>query len=83
MKIMREKKKLYNLKFDELKAKMIYINENLTTQSKNILFNARKFVKENGWKFAWSSRGTIFVKKTENSKAFLINAIEDLEKLQK
>ena len=49
---------------------MIYINENLTTQSKNILFNARKFVKENGWKFAWSSRGTIFVKKQKIPKPF-------------
>ena len=82
IKIMKEKKKLNNADLTEIKAERVYLNENLSKMSRNLLFLARKFKKENGWKYAWSSSSTILLRKDEKSKVNVINSVEDIEKLQ-
>ena len=82
IKVMKEKKKLYDADFSDIKAERVYINENLTKSSRNLLYLARRFKKEKGWKYAWSSSGTILLRKDEKSKVNVINSVEDIEKLQ-
>ena len=82
IKVMKEKKKLYDADFSDIKAERGYINENLTKSSRNLLYLARRFKKEKGWKYAWSSSGTILLRKDEKSKVNVINSVEDIEKLQ-
>ena len=82
VKIMKEKKKLYDADLSDIKAERVYINENLTKSSRNLLYLARRFKEEKGWKYAWSSSGTILLRKDEKSKVNVINSVEDIEKLQ-
>ena len=82
IKVMKEKKKLYGADFSDIKAERVYINENLTKSSRNLLYLARRFKEEKGWKYAWSSSGTILLRKDEKSKVNVINSVEDIEKLQ-
>ena len=82
VKIMKEKKKLFNADLNDIKAERVYINENLSKTSRNLLYLARRFQKEKGWKYAWSSSGTILLRKDEKSKVIVINSVEDIEKLQ-
>ena len=81
-KVMKEKKKLYIADLSDIKAERVYINENLTKASRNLLYLARRFQKEKGWKYAWSSSGTILLRKNEKSKINVISSVEDIEKLQ-
>ena len=46
IKVMKEKKKLYDVDLSDIKAERGYINENLTTSSRNLLYLARRFQKE-------------------------------------
>ena len=82
IKVMKEKKKLYDADLSDIKAERVYINENLTKSSRNLLYLARRFKEEKGWKYAWSSSGTILLRKDEKSKVNVINSVEDIEKLQ-
>ena len=82
VKIMKEKKKLYDADLSDIKAERVYINENLTKSSRNLLYLARRFKEEKGWKYAWSSSGTILLRKDEKSIVNVINSVEDIEKLQ-
>ena len=81
-KIMKEKKNLYNADLSDIRAERVYLNENLSKTSRNLLFHARRFQKEKGWKYAWSSSGTILLRKDEKSNVNVINSVEDIEKLQ-
>ena len=82
--IMKAKKKLANANLNGISDGKIYINENLTKYSRNLLFHARRFRRDNGWMFAWCSQGgTILMKQQMNSPVIVINSMEDIEKLQK
>ena len=81
--IMKEKKKLANANLNGISDGKVYINENLTKYSRNLLFHARKFRRDHGWMFAWCSQGTILMKKKENSQTIVINSMEDIDRLQK
>ena len=82
IKVMKEKKKLFNVDLNDIKAVRVYLNENLSKTSRSLLYLARKFQKEKGWKYAWSSSDTILLRKDEKSKVNVINSVEDIEKLQ-
>ena len=83
MNIVKVKKMLANAKINGISNGKIYINENLTKSSRNLIFHARRFRKDNGWRFAWCSQGTILLKQKESSQAIVVNLMEDIEKLQK
>ena len=76
IKIMKEKKMLFNHKLSEIIANNIFINENLTKTSRTLLSRARKFRKENNWKHAWTKNGSVMVR-------LVVNSFEDIEKLLK
>ena len=85
VKIMKGKKNLANANFSNVSKNVdrVFINENLTPFSRDLLYHTRRFQKANGWRFSWSSGGVVLMKEKENSKAVVIRCIKDLEKYAK
>ncbi len=83
LKIIKNKKKLVGVEFGKLgiNAKKIFINENLTNQSKALLFKANTQRKEKEWKFIWTSNGNIYLRKDEGSPIMHIRDERDLVKI--
>jgi len=58
----------------------IYINEHLTFYNKNVLLRGKQLVKTDRLAYAWSKRGAIFVRRTENEPAVRVWCELDVEK---
>lgn len=56
----------------------IYINEHLCVENKIFLGKALQLKREKSWKYTWTSRGRILMRKTENSKVIQITCDDDL-----
>ena len=56
-----KKKKLANANFSGISKDIgkVFINENLTLFSRDLLYHTMKFQKANDWKFSWSSDGNV------------------------
>ena len=82
VKIMKEKKKLANADLNSKgkNVEKVYINENLTPFSRDLLYHTRRFQKDNDWRYSWSSGGAILMREKENSKAVLVRCVKDLSK---
>lgn len=77
-------KSLYAKDFGFDSEKQIYINEELTQHSRNLLNTAKKLLKEKAnFKFIWTSDGKILAKKDENSKVILIRNKWEVQQLIK
>lgn len=78
-KILNAKRKARNLTLFNIgmapqnKDKNIFINEHLTLNAQALFKRARHLKTKGHFKYAWSRGGKIFLKKTETSKAILIN----------
>ena len=58
----------------------VYINENLTKKRRNLFMVTRRSVKLNTWFGCWTIDGKIFLKKTQESKPYIIRSVEDINK---
>ena len=58
----------------------IYVNESLSTMSKELLRECRKRIKAAGYLFAFVSGGKVYIRKTKTSNKRLINTINDIDK---
>ena len=56
----------------------VYVEDHLTKEKSNLFAEARKLRKDKVVKFAWTSNGTILVRKDENEPAFRINTHDDI-----
>lgn len=56
----------------------IYFNHHLTSANQRLLGVARKYRKQHNFKFVWYANGDIFLRKDENSKAYKVTDIRDL-----
>uniref|UniRef100_A0A1Y1LH42 PHD-type domain-containing protein n=1 Tax=Photinus pyralis TaxID=7054 RepID=A0A1Y1LH42_PHOPY len=52
----------------------IYINESLTTVNRVLFSKARSFAKQNNIKYAWIRNGHIAMRKTDDSKVFIVKS---------
>ena len=59
----------------------IFINESLTYRRKMLLRSAKDVKKDLNYKFIWTNKGTIFLRKSETSPAKRINKLHDLDNL--
>lgn len=59
----------------------IYINDSLTNFNKDLFFKTRAFARDKGYKYVWFKKSKIFIKKSEHTKAFIINDEHSLLKL--
>ena len=53
-------------------ARNMFPKENLTPYRQRIFMAARKFCKENGFRFVWTKNGNVFVRKDENAPKTLV-----------
>ncbi|XP_024214856.1 uncharacterized protein [Halyomorpha halys] len=83
-KFLQSRRSKKNLNTGDLGMKtshLIYINESLTTQRRNILAKVKKKKSENGWKFLWVNSGKIFIRKFENGKIHVITNEEEFNRM--
>lgn len=60
----------------------IYVNLSMTRHTRLLWSDVRAFKHQFGYKYAWiTSAGKVFLRRTDNSRAILINGKLDLEKL--
>lgn len=59
----------------------IYINDYLTLFNRNLFFKAKVFAREKSFKFVWFKDLKLFIKKSESTKAIIIDNEDALSKL--
>lgn len=62
--------------------KPVYVSEPLTTMNKKILMTARNLVKEGQYKYCWTSRGNILIRKADGEPALEIRSCAQIEALR-
>lgn len=60
----------------------IYVSELLTFKAQKLFFQAREFAKLKEYNYCWTSKGVVYLRKTENTPLVRIGSEEDLEKLK-
>ncbi|XP_025196170.1 uncharacterized protein LOC112595249 [Melanaphis sacchari] len=63
------------------KNNAIYVNDNLTQFNRNLFFKTKTFARESGYRYVWFKDTKLFIKKNDNSKAFLVDSELSLTKL--
>jgi len=70
-----------DLGFQSKSPGKIVINESLTAKRKALIKELKEKKGERNFKFVWSRKGTVFIRRDENSRPICINTILDLNKL--
>ena len=81
-KIFANRKLARNLDLEKFSVKgteRLFINENLTQQRKKLFWLAKQKMKAADFKFIWTSNGSIFVRKSEDSDTINIKSALDLD----
>lgn len=63
------------------KDNVIYINEQMTPQTKQIFWETKNMCKERNYNYVWFREGKIFVRKAQGTKAIRIKSKEDIKKI--
>lgn len=62
-------------------SNLIYVNEHLTRENKNLLASCKLKAKESAYKYIWTKNCRIFIRKNDTSPPILISSTADLEKI--
>lgn len=60
----------------------VFFNEHLCPEIKKLLYECKKFKKEQEFRFCWTKGGKIFLRKNESSRVYRIKQIHDLKNVQ-
>lgn len=60
----------------------VYISESLTPMSRKILGMARALVKEGHYKYCWTSRGNVLIRKKDGESALILRSCAQLDALR-
>ncbi|KOB74394.1 Zinc finger DNA binding protein [Operophtera brumata] len=60
----------------------IYINELLTKKARHLHYLARDLIKRSSWKFCWSAKGKIFIRKEEGQPAVELKSEDQIKALE-
>ncbi|CAG5020916.1 unnamed protein product [Parnassius apollo] len=60
----------------------IYVNEHLSSTTKKLYAEARKFAKDNSYKYVWVKYERVYMRKNDNESASLIRDFSNFEKLK-
>lgn len=60
----------------------VYINENLTRETRLIFKEAKSLRTSHGYKYVWCSRGNIYCKRDDSTEVYVIDSVEDIKKLR-
>ena len=66
-----------------LKNGKVFLNESLTRMNRELFRLARLRCSEAGWKFTWTKKGVVLVRKNENTAPTRIANIKELEQIVK
>ncbi|KAH9380087.1 hypothetical protein HPB48_009916 [Haemaphysalis longicornis] len=69
---LQNKKKLVEAKSD------VFIQENLTKQTRTLLWETKKWAEEKGFRFVWHSYGKVLVRRCEGERAVVVRSRNDL-----
>lgn len=61
----------------------IYINDHLCSELKKLLFECKKYKKENNYKYCWCKGGKIFLRYMDGTKVYRIKCLSDLNNVGK
>lgn len=61
----------------------IFVNNMLTNLNRQLLWQAKKKAREEGWKFVWENTGKIFARKEERAEVLLIQSTADISKIKR
>lgn len=61
----------------------IYVSESLTQLARKIFFNARQIQKKYDYRYCWTAKGIVYIRKSEDSPVIQLKTAEQLEKIQK
>lgn len=62
---------------------ILYFSESLTQRARHILYAARNFKKTFNYKYCWTAKGKIFLKKLEGFPAIQVKSVEQINILSK
>ena len=62
-------------------VKRIYISEDLNSDTRKLLFEAKKLKVNHGYKYVWAKNGYVYVRKSENDPSLRIRGIDHLQGL--
>lgn len=60
----------------------VYVSETLTFYTQKLFFMAREFARENQYSYCWTSRGFIYLRKTDGQSLIRVSTEADLQKLK-
>lgn len=60
----------------------VFINENLTRETRSIFREAKSLRVSHGYKYVWCSKGNIYCKRDDSAEVYVIDSVEDLKKLR-
>lgn len=60
----------------------IYINENLTRETRQIFREAKTLRVSHGYKYVWCTKGNIYCKRDDAAEVYVIDSIDDINKLR-
>lgn len=60
----------------------VFINENLTRETRSIFNEAKSLRVSHGYKYVWCSKGNIYCKRDDSAEVYVIDSVEDLKKLR-
>lgn len=61
--------------------KLIYVNEHLTKARKKLFYTAKSFKTKNNYKYLWTNKGRIYLRKNDGSQAISVNFYTNFAKL--
>lgn len=60
----------------------VFINENLTRETRSIFREAKSLRGSHGYKYVWCNNGNIYCKKDDSADVYIIDSTEDLKRLR-
>lgn len=78
-----EKLNTSHLNLSNCPIKPVYVSESLTQRNQKLFYMTRNLQKDLGYKFCWTSRGVIYIRKSENLPQIRVSSEADLDSLRK
>lgn len=60
----------------------VFINENLTRETRQIFREAKTLRASHGYKYVWCNRGNIYCKRDDSAEVYIVDSLDDIKKLR-
>ncbi|XP_063838172.1 uncharacterized protein LOC135087303 [Ostrinia nubilalis] len=59
----------------------VYINERLTRSNRQLFYRVREECRKQQWRYSWTRRGRVFVRKSDGSQVFHLRSLDDFARV--